>query len=59
MTSPPQQNWTTEDSARLYRVRDWGAGYFDVNDKGDVTVGVEFDSGRQQISLMDVVAGIR
>jgi arginine decarboxylase len=59
MTSPPQQNWTTEDSARLYRVRDWGAGYFDVNDKGEVTVGVEFDSGRQQISLMDVVAGIR
>ena len=53
------QNWTTEDSARLYRVRDWGAGYFDLSATGEVTVKVPFPSGDVQVSLMDIVSGVR
>ncbi|BCR06392.1 arginine decarboxylase [Desulfuromonas versatilis] len=50
--------WTTEDSARLYRIRDWGAGYFDLSDKGEVTAKVGFPAGEVQVSLMDIVSGI-
>ena len=33
---PPQ--WTAQDSAALYMIDRWGAGYFDVNANGDMTV---------------------
>jgi len=36
----PQQrgNWTVEDASALYMIDRWGAGYFDVNARGDLTV---------------------
>ena len=33
-----EEEWTVEDSARLYRIRDWGGGYFGINEKGHVQV---------------------
>src|SRR5215211_5760321 len=30
--------WTVKDSARLYGIRNWGQGYFSVNDEGHVAV---------------------
>ncbi len=30
--------WTIEDSIELYNVRKWGAGFFSVNDRGNVAV---------------------
>src|SRR5215813_8498150 len=33
-----QPQWTAEDSASLYMIDRWGAGYFDVNANGDMTV---------------------
>ncbi|GMU58862.1 MAG: biosynthetic arginine decarboxylase [Myxococcaceae bacterium] len=30
--------WTTADAHELYAIRHWGAGYFGINDKGNVTV---------------------
>ncbi len=57
MTPRKKQTWTTEDSTKLYRVHDWGGGYFDVSDQGEVTVKVRFPSGEQRVSLMDIVAG--
>lgn len=32
------ENWSAERSSELYRITDWGAGYFGVNEKGHVTV---------------------
>lgn len=32
------QRWSHEDSAELYGIRNWGAGYFDVSCRGDVVV---------------------
>ena len=32
------QRWSCEDSAELYGIRNWGAGYFDVSPEGDVVV---------------------
>src|SRR5438552_1523507 len=33
-----QPQWTVQDSAALYMIDRWGAGYFDVNANGDMTV---------------------
>ena len=35
-TSPPQP-WSLADAFETYGVRSWGAGYFGINDKGNVT----------------------
>ncbi|KIH77871.1 arginine decarboxylase [Geoalkalibacter ferrihydriticus] len=58
MTPKTAPSWTHEDSARLYRIHDWSAGYFDVTEKGDVAVKVAFPSGDVRVSLMDIVAGV-
>lgn len=50
--------WSSEDSARLYGLADWGKGYFGVNDAGHLTVMPAKDPGRQ-IDLFEVVAGLR
>jgi len=50
--------WTPEDSAALYGIRDWGAGYFDLNERGEVTVKADSPCGQVAVSLMEIVAGI-
>lgn len=32
------EHWSAEDSATLYGINDWGAGYFHVNEKGELTI---------------------
>ena len=32
------ERWTVEDSADLYQIREWGAGYFSISEKGDVVI---------------------
>ncbi|HJT18662.1 MAG TPA: arginine decarboxylase, partial [Thermoanaerobaculia bacterium] len=39
------QRWTVEDSAALYMLDRWGAGYFGVNQDGDLTVSPLQDAG--------------
>ncbi|MGL6162134.1 biosynthetic arginine decarboxylase [Microbulbifer sp.] len=52
------QDWTCEDSAELYGIRNWGAGYFDLDKAGEVTVQVETASGETRaVSLMDIARG--
>jgi len=51
-------DWSPEKAAALYRVRDWGAGYFDLSDEGNVTVTLDFPEGRVSVSLMDMVRGM-
>jgi arginine decarboxylase len=34
--SPPKAPWTTEDSKELYLIDRWGAGFFDINAKGEM-----------------------
>lgn len=34
----PSQRWTIADSNDMYAIRNWGAGYFGINDKGNVCV---------------------
>jgi len=37
-SNSPQTRWTVADSLETYGIRNWGAGYFGVNDKGHVIV---------------------
>ena len=39
-------SWTIEDSRDLYNIEGWGIGYFDINEKGHVTVHPTKDSER-------------
>ncbi len=47
------KKWTIEDSKELYNIGGWGTSYFDINEKGDVTVTPCKDN--TQIDLVDVI----
>jgi arginine decarboxylase len=51
--------WTKEKSEELYGVKNWGAGYFSISDKGDVLVNPHKDNESAAISLMDIISGVR
>ena len=51
---PPCDGWTVRDSEELYSVRNWGAGFFTVNDQGHVEVRPRADGG-PGIDLLDLV----
>jgi arginine decarboxylase len=52
-------HWTAADSAELYGIRNWGAGYFDLSDDGAVTVNVQFPDGRVGVSIPKIIEGMR
>ncbi|QJR21650.1 Biosynthetic arginine decarboxylase [Brevinematales bacterium NS] len=55
----PLERWSVEKSAELYNIRSWSAGYFDINDKGEVVYQYKTKQGTIQVSLMDIIRGIR
>ncbi len=52
------ERWTPRDSADLYGIRDWGAGYFDINSKGELVVSA-FGPEGPSVSLMEIVNGVK
>lgn len=52
-------DWSVEQSADLYGVRHWGAGYFDVSDNGEATVTVDIDGNTVEVSIIDIVKGMQ
>jgi arginine decarboxylase len=54
-----QGDWSAASSAELYGVRNWGAGYFDINEAGEVTVSVPADGKVVTVSLMEIIAGMQ
>jgi len=52
------QDWSPENAAALYRIRDWSAGYFGLSDQGLVTVTLDFPEGRVAVPLIDMVRGM-
>ena len=51
--------WTTQQSVDLYGVKNWGSGFFDINAAGDAVVKLANGDGTADVSLREVVAGIR
>jgi len=52
------EKWSVEKSHELYGVRHWGAGYFNISEEGNVVVRPNANGSEEEISLMDVVAGL-
>ena len=52
------QQWRVEDSIELYGIRNWGAGYFDVSDAGEVVICPQGPKG-PQVSIPEVIAGLK
>ena len=51
--------WSTEKSAELYGVETWGHGFFGVNKQGHVTVRLEDGQDQKEVSLFEVIDGLR
>ncbi|MBD5641255.1 MAG: biosynthetic arginine decarboxylase [Desulfovibrio sp.] len=52
------QLWQVEDSAELYGINAWGAGFFDVSPKGEVVVCPHGPQG-PKIPLPEIIAGLK
>jgi arginine decarboxylase len=51
------EGWNIAKSRELYRIGDWGAGYFDINPRGNVTV--KPSRGPAEIDLYDLVRSLQ
>jgi len=58
IVEPPAADWTVTDSAKLYRVDQWGQGYFSVNADGNVAVHPTQEQHRQ-VDLKKLVDELR
>lgn len=57
--SKKQPEWTVEDSAGVYGIRDWGNSYFDISNKGEVVVHLRDGKKTKPVSLPEIVRGMR
>jgi arginine decarboxylase len=53
------ESWSPEKSSELYGVDTWGHGFFGVNKNGHVTVRLEDDEAQVEVSLFEVIDGLR
>ncbi len=51
--------WTVENSEELYGIKNWSSGYFNINKKGEVTISPYSNNEKAQVSIMDVISGIK
>ncbi len=51
--------WILANADALYRLSQWGEGYFGLSHEGEVTVGVDFPTGRVEVPLVDILAAMR
>ncbi len=59
ISSTPAKSWSPDASSQLYGVDDWGNGYFGVNEAGHVTVELEDGKEQKQISIHEIIEGLR
>ncbi len=51
--------WSTDDSAELYGIREWGHDYFDISKQGEVVVNLKDGTKTKPVSLASIVKGLR
>src|SRR5512141_140574 len=52
--SEPAGGWTTDKARALYNVDGWGAGFFDIDERGHVVVRPDKEHPERQLSLYDL-----
>jgi len=50
--------WTAEQSAELYGIRNWGIGYFDVAENGELLVRPRGAVSSDSISMVEIINGL-
>ena len=54
-----QTDWTIADADELYRISGWGAGYFRLNDDGNLVINAPLASGKSaEIAMLDLIEGM-
>ena len=51
--------WSVNDAAELYGIRNWGLGYFDINEEGEVVVRPQGKAGTASTSLKTIIADLQ
>jgi arginine decarboxylase len=51
--------WSTEKSAELYGIDEWGHGFFGVNKAGEVTVNLTDEASTANVSLPQIIEGLK
>ena len=51
---PSSPSWTIESARELYNLEGWGAGYFDINERGHVVVRPDHDRPDRALDLFDL-----
>lgn len=49
------KEWTIKDADEIYQISRWGEGYFNVNEKGDLTINPTRTKGGPSINMMEVI----
>ena len=52
-------NWTSEDSADLYGIKNWGNTYFDVSESGEVQVQISVNGKEVKLPITEIVEGMK
>ncbi len=51
-------SWSIKDSAELYSIENWGAGFFQINKDGEVTVSLRKGGTLEPVSLYQIIKGL-
>ncbi len=51
--------WQIKDSEELYGIKNWGVGYFEISEKGEVVVIPDGTNLKAGVSLMDIISGLK
>ena len=57
-TEPKVEGWSIEAARSLYNIEGWGAGFFDVNERGHVVVHPDRDDDSRQIDLCELATDL-
>ncbi len=53
------ERWTTEDAVDEYGIRNWGNGYFDIADNGDVVITPNGSHKPTSVSIPRIIQGLK
>ncbi len=53
------KKWDYTDSKNYYGIDNWGNGYFNISEKGEVTVNLIGPKGPKEISISEIVNGVK
>ena len=53
------QDWSIKEANQLYGIKNWGGGYFSINEKGQVVVHPKKEHPEQQVAVYDLISDLK